>query len=306
MFKKNPERIMIKKNNKLSKIIIPIAGLGTRMLPATKAIPKEMLPIVGKPIIQYIVEEAAEAGFKEIIFITHSSKYSVENHFDTSFELEATLEKRVKRSLLNEIKAISKLKVKIHSIRQGEARGLGHAILCAKSIIQDNEPFAISLPDMLIQNRKKENNLSLMKKNFEIDGTSSILLGKAKKEEISKYGVVKIKKEIKSLAYGRIQKIVEKPNPSKAPSNLYVAGRYIFNNKLLNYLSDLKPDKTGEIQLTDAIKSFLVKENNRLNGYILDGPIHDCGDKLGYLKANIEFAKVDPVISKDFLKYLKQ
>ena len=306
MFKKNPERIMIKKNNKLSKIIIPIAGLGTRMLPATKAIPKEMLPIVGKPIIQYIVEEAAEAGFKEIIFITHSSKYSVENHFDTSFELEATLEKRVKRSLLNEIKAISKLKVKIHSIRQGEARGLGHAILCAKSIIQDNEPFAISLPDMLIQNRKKENNLSLMKKNFEIDGTSSILLGKAKKEEISKYGIVKIKKEIKSLAYGRIQKIVEKPNPSKAPSNLYVAGRYIFNNKLLNYLSDLKPDKTGEIQLTDAIKSFLVKENNRLNGYILDGPIHDCGDKLGYLKANIEFAKEDPVISKDFLKYLKQ
>ena len=306
MSKKNLERIMIKKNNKLSKIIIPIAGLGTRMLPATKAIPKEMLPIVGKPIIQYIVEEAAEAGFKEIIFITHSSKYSVENHFDTSFELEATLEKRVKRSLLNEIKAISKLKVKIHSIRQGEARGLGHAILCAKSIIQDNEPFAISLPDMLIQNRKKENNLSLMKKNFEIDGTSSILLGKAKKEEISKYGIVKIKKEIKSLAYGRIQKIVEKPNPSKAPSNLYVAGRYIFNNKLLNYLSDLKPDKTGEIQLTDAIKSFLVKENNRLNGYILDGPIHDCGDKLGYLKANIEFAKEDPVISKDFLKYLKQ
>ena len=296
---------MMKKQNKLSKIIIPIAGLGTRMLPATKAIPKEMLPVVDKPIIQYIVEEAAEAGFEEIIFITHSSKSSVENHFDTSFELEATLEKRVKRGLLNEIKAISKLKIKIHSIRQGEAKGLGHAILCAKSIIQDNEPFAISLPDMLIQNRRKDNNLSLMKKNFEIDGTSSILLGTAKKEDVSKYGIVKIKKENKSLAYGSVQTIIEKPNASKAPSNLYVAGRYIFKNKLLNYLSDVKSDKSGEIQLTDAIKTFL-KNENKLNGYILDGPIHDCGDKLGYLKANVEFAKEDPLISKDFLKYLKQ
>ena len=296
---------MMKKQNKLSKIIIPIAGLGTRMLPATKAIPKEMLPVVDKPIIQYIVEEAAEAGFEEIIFITHSSKSSVENHFDTSFELEATLEKRVKRGLLNEIKAISKLKIKIHSIRQGEAKGLGHAILCAKSIIQDNEPFAISLPDMLIQNRRKDNNLSLMKKNFEIDGTSSILLGTAKKEDVSKYGIVKIKKENKSLAYGSVQTIIEKPNASKAPSNLYVAGRYIFKNKLLNYLSDVKSDKSGEIQLTDAIKIFLTNEN-KLNGYILDGPIHDCGDKLGYLKANVEFAKEDPLISKDFLKYLKQ
>ena len=296
---------MMKKQNKLSKIIIPIAGLGTRMLPATKAIPKEMLPVVDKPIIQYIVEEAAEAGFEEIIFITHSSKSSVENHFDTSFELEATLEKRVKRGLLNEIKAISKLKIKIHSIRQGEAKGLGHAILCAKSIIQDNEPFAISLPDMLIQNRRKDNNLSLMKKNFEIDGTSSILLGTAKKEDVSKYGIVKIKKENKSLAYGSVQTIIEKPNASKAPSNLYVAGRYIFKNKLLNYLSDVKSDKSGEIQLTDAIKIFLTNEN-KLNGYILDGPIYDCGDKLGYLKANVEFAKEDPLISKDFLKYLKQ
>lgn len=295
----------MKKQNKLSKIIIPIAGLGTRMLPATKAIPKEMLPVVDKPIIQYIVEEAAEAGFEEIIFITHSSKSSVENHFDTSFELEATLEKRVKRGLLNEIKAISKLKIKIHSIRQGEAKGLGHAILCAKSIIQDNEPFAISLPDMLIQNRRKDNNLSLMKKNFEIDGTSSILLGTAKKEDVSKYGIVKIKKENKSLAYGSVQTIIEKPNASKAPSNLYVAGRYIFKNKLLNYLSDVKSDKSGEIQLTDAIKIFLTNEN-KLNGYILDGPIYDCGDKLGYLKANVEFAKEDPLISKDFLKYLKQ
>ena len=143
---------------KLRKAIIPIAGLGTRMLPATKAIPKEMLPIVDKPIIQYIVEEAVQAGFKEVIFVTHSSKSSVENHFDKSFELEATLEKRVKRSLLKEIKSISELNVVIHSVRQGEAKGLGHAILSAKSVIA-NEPFGIILPDMLIDNPSGNSNM---------------------------------------------------------------------------------------------------------------------------------------------------
>ncbi len=161
--------------NDLKKIVIPIAGLGTRMLPATKAIPKEMLPIVDKPIIQYIVEEVLEAGFKEIIFVTHSSKSSVENHFDTSFELEATLEKRVKRALLKEIKSISKLNLVIHTIRQGEAKGLGHAILCAKSLV-GKEPFGIALPDMVIKSSNK-NNLTLMKTAFKKNGCSSILLG---------------------------------------------------------------------------------------------------------------------------------
>ena len=168
--------------NNLKKIVIPIAGLGTRMLPATKAIPKEMLPVVDKPIIQYIVEEAVEAKFNEIIFITHSSKASVENHFDKSFELEATLEKRVKRGLLKEIKSISRLNVTIQSIRQGEAKGLGHAILCSRSIVGD-EPFAITLPDMLISSDKKSSSLLEMKNEFEISGDSSILLGKAKKQK---------------------------------------------------------------------------------------------------------------------------
>lgn len=295
---------MKKKSQILSKIIIPIAGLGTRMLPATKAIPKEMLPIVGKPIIQYIVEECSKANFKEIIFITHSSKYPVENHFDTSFELEATLEKRVKRALLKEIKAISRLKLKITSVRQGEAKGLGHAILCAKSIIKE-ESFGIILPDMVLQNFNKETNLLKMKKNFEIDKTSSILLGKAKKADIPNYGIVKLKKDSKSLADGSITKIIEKPSISKAPSNLFAAGRYIFDHKLMEYLENIKPDASGEIQLTNAIELY-IKDKNKLNGYFLDGKIHDCGDKLGYLKANIEFAKEDPVISKEFLRYLKK
>ena len=178
---------------KVNKVIIPVAGLGTRMLPASKAIPKEMFPIINKPVIQYIVEEVKNAGFKEIIFVTHSSKYSIENHFDTSFELEAALEKRVKRSLLREIRSISKLKVNIQSIRQGEAKGLGHAILCAKSII-GNEPFAVVLPDMVINGSNRLNNLSLMKEIFETNNNSSILLAKAKQKDINKYGIAKVKK----------------------------------------------------------------------------------------------------------------
>ena len=171
---------------KINKIVIPEAGLGTRMLPATKAIPKEMLPVMNKPIIQYIVEEALYAGFKEIILVTHSSKYSIENHFDKSFELEVTLEKRLKRAMLKEIRDISKLNISIQSVRQGEAKGLGHAILCAKRLI-GKEPFAIVLPDMLISkdNGNAGDSLKEMKLNFEKHEISSILLGKAKKSDIS-------------------------------------------------------------------------------------------------------------------------
>tara|TARA_Y200000002_G_scaffold181060_1_gene149378 strand:+ start:7085 stop:7969 length:885 start_codon:yes stop_codon:yes gene_type:complete len=288
----------------VKKILIPIAGLGTRMLPATKAIPKEMLPIVDKPIIQYVVEEAEEAGFEEVILITHSSKTSVENHFDTSFELEATLNKRIKRSLLLEIKAISSLKITINSVRQGEAKGLGHAILCAKKIVGE-EPFAILLPDMIIQGSNKKNNLSSMKKNFELNQTSSILLGKAKKKHITKYGIAKLEKTKKYIGDGVIKKIIEKPSIKQAPSNLFAAGRYIFDNKLLHYLSKVKPDKNDEIQLTEAIDLY-IKNESIVAGFILKGDLYDCGEKLGYLKAIVDFAKKDSSISKEFNNYLKK
>tara|TARA_B100000886_G_scaffold33967_2_gene21138 strand:- start:644 stop:1522 length:879 start_codon:yes stop_codon:yes gene_type:complete len=288
--------------NDLKKIVIPIAGLGTRMLPATKAIPKEMLPIVNKPIIQYIVEEVLEAGFKEIIFVTHSSKSSVENHFDTSFELEAALEKRVKRALLKEIKSISKLNLVIHTIRQGEAKGLGHAILCAKSLV-GKEPFGIALPDMVIKSSNK-NNLTLMKTAFKKNGCSSILLGEAKKEQISKYGIVKLKKNNLVSKELKIESILEKPSLKKAPSNLFAVGRYIFRNEFMEYLSEIKPDKGDEIQLTEAIDMYL-KNDNELLAFRLDGKFYDCGDKLGYLIANIEYAKEDPYLKKEILKYLK-
>ena len=220
---------------KINKVIIPVAGLGTRMLPATKAIPKEMLPVLNKPIIQYIVEEAVYAGFKEIILVTHSSKYSIENHFDKSFELEATLEKRVKRGMLKEIQAISKLNISMQSIRQGQAKGLGHAILCAKRLI-GKEPFAVILPDMLIskENGNAGDSLKEMRLNFEKEEISSVLLGKAKKADISKYGIAQIKKNSKSPGLGLIEKMIEKPSIKKASSNLYAAGRYILTTIFLN------------------------------------------------------------------------
>ena len=291
---------------KISKVVIPVAGLGTRMLPATKAIPKEMLPVLNKPIIQYIVEEAVYAGFKEIILVTHSSKYSIENHFDKSFELEATLEKRVKRGMLKEIRAVSNLNISMQSIRQGEAKGLGHAILCTKRLIE-KEPFAVLLPDMLISkdNGNAGDSLKKMKRNFEINETSSVLLNKAKKADISKYGIAKIRKNSKFPGLGFVEKIIEKPSIEKAPSNLYAAGRYIFTNNFFEYLSKVKPDKSNEIQLTDSIDLF-IRDNNKVSAFPLDGKIFDCGDNIQLILANLEFAMKDPIMKSRIKNYLKK
>ncbi len=282
---------------KVSKVIVPIAGLGTRMLPATKAIPKEMLPIVNKPIIQIIIEEIVNADFEEIIFITHSSKSSVENHFDNSFELEATLEKRVKRSLLKEIKSLSNLKISIQSIRQGHAKGLGHAISCAKTILK-KEPFAIVLPDMLFADQSKNNNLSKLKKEFEESGFSQILLGKIGKKELSNYGIAKVSKN-------KILKIFEKPKINKAPSNLFIVGRYVFTNNFINYISKEKNKISDEIELTDAIQRF-INDSNEILFSNLKGKFYDCGSKLGYLKAIVDFALSDKSVNKEFKSYLKK
>tara|TARA_B100001057_G_C22860859_1_gene954449 strand:- start:2683 stop:3552 length:870 start_codon:yes stop_codon:yes gene_type:complete len=282
---------------KIRKAIVPIAGLGTRMLPATKAIPKEMLPIVTKPIIQIIVEEIQQAKIEQIIFVTHSSKSSVENHFDESFELEATLEKRVKKSLLNEIKSISKIKATIQTIRQGHAKGLGHAILCAKTLI-NNEPFAVVLPDMVLKNFSTKNDLGLMKKEFEDTGNSQILLGKVKRDKVSNYGIAEIKN-------GFIKKIIEKPSIKKAPSNLYVVGRYIFQKDFLNYLSQNKISKSGEFELSDSIQNY-IDNKNFVSFLEVQSEVYDCGNKLGYLKAVVDFAMEDKSINKDFKSHLKK
>ena len=289
---------------KLKKVVIPMAGLGTRMLPATKVIPKELLPIAGKPIIQYIVEEAIGAEFSEIIFVTNSSKLSIESHFKTSSKLENKLKKQLKISLLKEIKKISRLKVKIINIEQKEPKGLGHAILSAKPLIS-KDPFAVMLPDMIIESNYKKNNFALMKENFEKTLEPSILLGRVKKSDVQNYGIVKFNKKSLKNTFFQLDDIIEKPSPKKAPSNLFVAGRYVFDNKIFDFLDREQPDSSGEIQLTGAISKYL-RSLKKFNGLILEGKIHDCGSKLGYLIANIAFSFEDPSIKNEFLKYLKK
>ncbi len=290
---------------KLKKVIIPVAGLGTRMLPATKAIPKEMLPIIDKPIIQIIVEEILAAGFEEIILITHSSKNSIENHFDTSFELENSLEKRVKRSLLKEVKSISALKTKITSIRQAEAKGLGHAIFQAKEIIKD-EPFAVVLPDRVInqyQCNLKTDNLAKMKKYYESFGKNILLIESVSKKDVNKFGIVKLARERKIKELSLIENIIEKPSIKKAPSNLAAVGRYVLDPQIFNFIS-LKSKKNKEIELTDAINSMILS-GEEVFGLELKGECFDCGSKIGYLEAIIKSAIHHNELGADFIKMLK-
>ena len=236
------------KNFCLKKAVVPVAGLGTRMLPATKEIPKEMLPIVTTPIIQLIVEEIFYSGIEEIILITNSKKGSIEEHFDKNLDLELKLKKNKNLRDLNLLKHISKLKTKIITIKQGEPLGLGHAVLCSMPIVKD-EPFALVLPDMILSTNDCRNNLSKLKKNFEKSGNSQILLGKVEKKDTKKYGIAKVKNS-------SLVSIIEKPDPSKAPSNLFAVGRYIFDKEIFKFIKKTKPDKSGEIQLTDALKDY--------------------------------------------------
>lgn len=273
------------------KAVIPVAGLGTRMLPATKAIPKEMLPIVDRPLIQYIVEEVAAAGIKEIVLVTHSSKNSIENHFDTSFELEATLERRVKRQLLEEVQAICPKDVTIIHVRQGEAKGLGHAVECARPIVGD-APFAVVLPDVILDNAScdlNKDNLADMITRFNDTGHSQIMVEKVADEDVDKFGVVNINgNELLPGGSTAIKNIVEKPKRDEAPSNLAVVGRYVLDKSIWPLLKKTPLGAGNEIQLTDAI-AMQMKEQ-QVDAYYMKGKSHDCGSKLGYMKANIEYA----------------
>ncbi|WP_462147708.1 UTP--glucose-1-phosphate uridylyltransferase GalU [Pseudoalteromonas gelatinilytica] len=273
------------------KAVIPVAGLGTRMLPATKAIPKEMLPIVDRPLIQYVVNEAISAGIKEIVLVTHSSKNSIENHFDTSFELEATLEKRVKRQLLAEVQSICPKDVTIIQVRQGEAKGLGHAINCAAPII-GNEPFVVILPDVIIDDVAsdlKKDNLAEMIQRFENTGESQIMVEPVPKNEVDKFGVVDLGDvKINQGESAAILNMVEKPPVDQAPSNLAVVGRYVLSKNIWPLLAKTPAGAGDEIQLTDAIAMLMEKEI--VDAYSMKGKSHDCGSKIGYLKAIVEFA----------------
>lgn len=275
----------------VTKAVIPVAGLGTRMLPATKAIPKEMLTLVDKPLIQYVVEEAAAAGITEIVLVTHASKNSIENHFDTSFELEVQLEARVKRSLLQEVKSINPKGITLISVRQAEAKGLGHAILCARSVIGD-EPFAVILPDVIIDKYHSDlglENLAKMVVNYNQSGINQVMVNPVPLDEISNYGVVDLNGEpINSGEVAEISAMIEKPERNKAPSNLAITGRYILSEKIWPILTKTPLGAGNEIQLTDALYTLL--ETEKMQAYKLVGKTHDCGNKLGFLKANIEYA----------------
>ena len=287
------------------KAVIPVAGLGTRMLPMTKAIPKEMLPIVDKPLIQYIVAECIAAGIKEIVLVTHSSKNAIENHFDTSYELEATLEKRVKRALLEEVRSICPADVTIMSVRQGEAKGLGHAILCAKPIVGDDD-FIVLLPDVILDAYtadQKTENLAAMIKRFSETRASQIMLEPVAQEDVSKYGIADI--DGVQLTPGNsaaIKTMVEKPDADKAPSNLAVVGRYVLSKTIWPLLAKTPVGAGGEIQLTDSIDELMKQET--VEAFHMSGRSHDCGDKLGYLKAIVEYGMRDTKLGDEFGKYL--
>lgn len=291
----------------ISKAVIPVAGLGTRMLPATKAIPKEMLPIVDKPMIQYIVNECVAAGIKEIVLVTHSSKNAIENHFDKSFELETTLENRVKRQLLDEIQAICPKGVTIMHVRQGEAKGLGHAVLKARPIIGES-PFVVVLPDVILDDSSadlKTENLAAMLKRYSEVGYSQIMVEPVPMEMVSNYGVADCAGH--KLATGEskaMTAVVEKPPVDEAPSNLAVVGRYVLSEKIWDMLEFTPPDACDEIQLTDAIASLMKIET--VEAFHMTGKSHDCGSKLGYMKANVEYGLRHPELADDFRAYLQE
>jgi UTP--glucose-1-phosphate uridylyltransferase len=291
----------------IKKAVIPVAGLGTRMLPATKAIPKEMLPVVDKPLIQYVIEEAAAAGVKEIVLVTHASKNTIENHFDTSFELEAQLEARLKRSLLEEVRSITPPGLTVISVRQAEAKGLGHAILAARPVVGD-EPFAVLLPDVLVDKAEcnlRQDNLAGMARRFEATGHSQILVEQVPREEVYKYGVVDCAGVV--IAPGEcapIKGMVEKPSVDEAPSNMTIVGRYVLSKRVWELLTKTMPGAGGEIQLTDALHALLELET--LEAYQLIGRSHDCGTKLGYMMANVTYAARHHEIGQEFEEFIRQ
>ena len=283
---------------KITKAVFPVAGLGSRFLPATKASPKEMLPIVDKPLIQYAVEEAVAAGMKEMIFITGRSKRAIEDHFDEAGELEAELEQRGHSQLLRMVRNIVPSDVSCIYLRQPRALGLGHAILCAAPVVK-NEPFAVVLADDLIDAGVPV--LRQMRDVYERHHCSILAVEHVARRQTRQYGIVKVSGGSGDVR--QVAAIVEKPAPSRAPSTLAVVGRYILTPRIFAELRRVKAGSGGEIQLTDGIAAVLSEEV--VMAYRFDGVRYDCGDKLGYLKANVAYAVKHPALGMPFKAYLR-
>ena len=272
----------------IKKAVIPVAGLGTRMLPATKAIPKELLPVYDRPIIEHVVKEAIAAGITEIILVTRSGKESIENHFDAHYELEHRLEKKGKETILGTVKNIIPGHVTVTSVRQSDALGLGHAVLCAKHLLND-EPFAVLLPDVLVLDQESHDqnySFAAMTDAWNETGVGQVMVERVDSEAIENYGVADLNGEAsKPFRSVPLRGLVEKPTPEEAPSNLAVLGRYILPSNVLDLLETTVAGVGGEIQLTDALDELLKRDG--LNAFETDAGIFDCGNKQGFLSANL-------------------
>ena len=277
--------------------VFPAAGLGTRFLPATKAQPKEMLPLVDRPLVQYVVEEAKAAGIERIVIVTGRGKNAIEDHFDTSFELEKLLEERGKEDLLGIVREISDM-IPVSYVRQKTALGLGHAILQAKELV-GKEPFAVMLGDDIVDS--KEPCIGQMMRLYERRGNPVIAIQEVAREETSQYGIVAGERVGDRVI--KISEMVEKPAPEEAPSNLAIIGRYILPPEIFEVLEATRSDVGGEIQLTSALATLL--ERRPIDGYLFEGKRYDAGDKLGFLKATVEFALKRADLGKPFREYLK-
>ena len=286
----------------IRKAVLPVAGLGTRFLPATKAQPKEMLPIVDKPLVQYAVEEVSASGIPLVIFVTGRGKNAIEDHFDVSFELEHELAGRGKEELRNQMRSIAGM-MQITYLRQKQPRGLGHAILTARDLV-GNEPFAVALSDDVIDSR--EPCLKQLMEVYERYGGSVVAIQRVKRQAVSSYGVIRGRavadKQWKGRLF-RIEDMVEKPKPKDAPSNLAVIGRYILTPAIFDELAHTRPGAGREIQLTDGLRSLAKKEP--VYGFVFEGRRHDAGNKLGFLQATVEMALKRRDLGKEFRKYLR-
>lgn len=284
---------------RIKKAVIPAAGLGTRFLPATKAQPKEMLPIVDKPTIQYIVEEAINAGIESILIITGRGKRNIEDHFDKSYELESELKRKGNNSMLSMVEDISHL-VNVFYVRQKEAMGLGHAIGCARDFV-GNEPFAVLLGDDVVVSEQPA--IGQLMEVYEKRGASVLGVQRVDKADVDKYGVIDPANDINGGRLHEVKDLVEKPSTDEAPSNLAILGRYIITPEIFDILAVQQPGKNGEIQLTDALKTLTNSQG--MYAYEFEGKRYDVGDKLGFLKATVEFALCRDDLSERFGAYLK-
>lgn len=284
---------------RITKAVFPVAGLGSRFLPATKAAPKEMLPVVDKPLIQYAVEEAVAAGVTDMIFVTGRSKRAIEDHFDKAFELETSLERAGKTEMLDYVRNLLPKNINCIYIRQPESLGLGHAVLCARPVV-GNEPFAVLLADDLL-----DANPPVLKQMTDVhDYYRGSVVGvlEVPRSETRSYGIVETKRIADRLE--QISAIVEKPKPEEAPSTLAVVGRYILTPRIFHHLENQTPGSGGEIQLTDGIAALLAEE--QVLAYRYEGTRYDCGSKLGYLKASVVYGRRHPEVGGDFSRYLDQ